>query len=144
MTCEASQNKRLAQRVYATGRDRSRVNPTIPGYLNDLVTLQQKQPKFYQYLQDSGFFVYGFLPGDSLPLLLTRRLKRQYAYTARGSQGGVTGFTFLKVALTRRMATRHTTAQYAEALKNSQQTTAKKTAEHGKTRMSKDEQASSR
>ena len=30
MTCEASQNKRLAQRVYATGRDRSRVNPTIP------------------------------------------------------------------------------------------------------------------
>ena len=29
MTCEASQNKRLAQRVYATGRDRSRVNPTI-------------------------------------------------------------------------------------------------------------------
>ena len=29
VTCEASQNKRLAQRVYATGRDRSRVNPTI-------------------------------------------------------------------------------------------------------------------
>ena len=40
MTCEASQNKRLAQRVYATGRDRSRVNPTIVdifrGYLKRL------------------------------------------------------------------------------------------------------------
>ena len=34
VTCEASQNKRLAQRVYATGRDRSRVNPTIQGYRN--------------------------------------------------------------------------------------------------------------
>ena len=35
MTCEASQNKRLAQRVYATGRDRSRVNPTIMAHQFD-------------------------------------------------------------------------------------------------------------
>ena len=42
------------------------------------------------------------------------------------------------------MATRHITAQYAEALKemcqNSKQTTAKNHAEHSKTRMARDEQ----
>ena len=42
------------------------------------------------------------------------------------------------------MATRHITAQYAEALKemcqNSKQTTAKNHAEHGKTGMARDEQ----
>ena len=29
----------------------------LHGYLNDMVTLQQKQPKFYQYLRDGGFVV---------------------------------------------------------------------------------------
>ena len=60
------------------------------------------------------------------------------------SQGGVIGFTLRKGALTRWMATRHITAQYAEALKemcqNSKQTTDKNQAEHGKTRMAKYEQ----
>ena len=60
------------------------------------------------------------------------------------SQGGVIGFTLRKGTLTRLMATRHITAQCAEALKemcqNSKQTTAKNHAEHSKTMMARYEQ----
>ena len=37
--------------------DRGNCVRHMPGYLNDMVTLQQKQPKFYQYLRDGGFVV---------------------------------------------------------------------------------------
>ena len=117
----------------------------LPGYLNDMVTQQQKQPKFYQYLRDGGFVV----------LLSSRRCNagatevtdqalEQTINRDGRSQGGVIGFTLRKGALTRWMATRHITAQYAEALtemcQNSKQTTAKNHAGHSKTRMARDEQ----
>ena len=115
----------------------------LPEYLNDMVTLQQKQPKFYQYLRDGGFVVqlssrrYNAVATDqALEQTINREVKRQ---------GGVIGFILRKGALTCWKATRHITAQYTEALKemyqNSKQTTAKNhQAEHSKARMTWDEQ----
>ena len=37
--------------------DRGNYVRYLPGYLNGMVTLQQKQPKFYEYLRDGGFVV---------------------------------------------------------------------------------------
>ena len=37
--------------------DRGNYVRYLPGYMNDMLTLQQKQPKFYQYLRDCGFVV---------------------------------------------------------------------------------------
>ena len=56
--------------------DRGNYVRYLPGYLNDMVTLQQNRPKFYQYLREVDL-LYGCLPGDSMPLLLTKRLNRQ-------------------------------------------------------------------
>ena len=103
----------------------------LPGYLNDMVTLQQKQPKFYQYLRDGGFVVR--LSSRRFNAVVTSRALEQTINSEGNSQGGVVGFTLRKGALTRWMATRHITAQYAEVLKeirqNSKQTTAKNHAE---------------
>ena len=91
---------------------------------------------------DRGNYV-RYLPGhlnDMVTLKLEHTINREGK-----SQGGVIGFTLRKGALTRWMATKHITAQHAEALKemcqNSKQTTAKKNhAEHSKTRMARDDQ----
>lgn len=37
--------------------DRGNYGRYLPGYINDMITLQEKQPKSYQYLQDGGFVV---------------------------------------------------------------------------------------
>ena len=37
--------------------DRGNYVRYLPGYLNGMVTLQQKQPQFYEYLRDGGFVV---------------------------------------------------------------------------------------
>ena len=113
----------------------------LPGYLNDMVTLQQKQPKYYQYLRYGGFVVrlssrrFNAVATDQALEHINREVK---------SQIGVIGFTLRKDALTRWMATRHITAQYTEALKemcqNSKQTAAKNHAEHSKTGMARDGQ----
>ena len=78
-----------------------------------------------------------------MPLLVTKRLNRQYTVRGRArevSSGSPCG----RALYTRWMATRHIAAQYAEALKemcqNSKQTTANNHAEHNKTRMARDEQ----
>ena len=122
--------------------DRGNYVRYLPGYLNDMVTLQQKQPKFYQYLRDGGFVVR--LSSRRFNAVATDQALEQTINREGKSQGGVIGFTLRKGALTRWMATRHITAQYAEALKEmcqkSKQTTAKNHAEHGKTRMARDEQ----
>ena len=113
--------------------DRGNYVRYLPGYRNDMVTLQQKQPMFYQYLRDGGFVVRRF------NAVATDRALEQTINRKGKSQGGVTGFTFRKGALTRWMATRHITAHYAKILKemcqNSKQTTDKNHAEHSKTRM---------
>ena len=87
----------------------------LPGYLNDMVTLQQKQPKFYQYLRDGGCVVR--LSSRRFNAVATDQAVEQTINRERKSQGGVIGFTLQKGALTRWMATTHITAQYAEALK---------------------------
>ena len=111
----------------------------LPGYLNDMVTLQQKQPRFYQYLRDGGIVVR--LSSRRFNAVTTDQGLEQTINREGKSQRGV---TLWKGALTRWMATRHITAQYAEALKetcqNSKQTTAKNHAKHSKTRMASDEQ----
>lgn len=122
--------------------DRGNYAKYLPGYLNDMVSLQEKHPKSYQYLQEGGFVV--------------RRTSRRFNAVASDqaleqtinregkSQGGVIGFTLRKGALTRWMVTRHVTAQYTEAFKElcDQQPDVGDTyhAEHGKTRMARDEQ----
>ena len=107
-----------------------------------MVTLQQKRPKFYQYLRDGGFVVR--LSSRRFNAVATDKALEQTINREGKSQGGVTGFTLRKGALTRWIATRHITAQYAEAIRemcqNSKQTTAKNHAEHGKPRMARDEQ----
>ena len=107
-----------------------------------MVTLQQKQPKFYQYLRDGGFVVR--LSSMRFNAVATEQALEQTINREEKSQGGVIGFTLRKGALTPWMATRHITAQYAEAVKemcqNSKQTTAQNNAEHSKTRMARDEQ----
>ena len=122
--------------------DRGNYVRYLPGCLNDMVTLQRKQPKFYQYLLDGGFVVR--LSSRRFNAVATDHALEQTINREGKSQGGVIGFTLRKGALTRWMATRHVTAQYAEALKemcqNSKQTTAKNHAEHSKTRMARDEQ----
>ena len=42
---------------WSRAADRDNYVRYLPGYLNDMVTRQQKQPKFYQYLRDGGFVV---------------------------------------------------------------------------------------
>ena len=107
-----------------------------------MVTLQQKQPQFYQYLRDGGFVVR--MSSRRFNAVATDQAVEQTINREGKSQGGVLWFTLRKGALTRWMATRHITAQYAEALKevcqNSKQTSAKNHAEHAKTRMARDEQ----
>ena len=107
-----------------------------------MVTLHQKRPKFYHYLRDGGFVVR--LSSRRCNAVATDKALEQTINREGKSQGGVIGFTLRKGALTRWMATRHITAQYAESLRkmcqNSKQTTAKNHAEHGKTRMTRDEQ----
>ena len=95
--------------------DRGNYVRYLPGYLNDMVTLQQKQPKFYQYLRDGGFVVR--LSFTRFNAVATDQALEQTINREGKSQGGVIGFTLRKGALTRWMATRHITAQYAEALK---------------------------
>ena len=113
----------------------------LPGYLNDMVTLQQKQPKFYQYLRYGGFVVR--LSSRRFNAVATDQALEHINREGK-SQIGVIGFTLRKGALTRWMATRHITAQYAEALKemcqNSKQTAAKNHTELNKTGMARDEQ----
>ena len=108
-----------------------------------MVTLQQKQQTFYQYLRDGGFVVR--LSSRRFNAVASDQALEQTINREGKSQGGVIGFTLRKGALTRWMATRHIIAQYAETLKemcqNSKQTTAKNYAAHGKTRMARDEQA---
>ena len=122
--------------------DRGNYVRYLPGYLNDMVTLQQEQPKFYQYLRDGGFVVR--LSSMRFNAVATDQALEQTINREGKSQGGVIGFTLRKGALPRWMATRHITAQYAEALKemcqNSKQTTAKNHAEHSKTMMARYEQ----
>ena len=97
----------------------------FPGYLNDMVTLQHKQPKFFQYLRYGGFVVR--LSSRRFNAVATDQALEQTINRKEKSQGGVIGFTLRKGALTRWMATRHITAQYAEDMcQNSKHTTAKK------------------
>ena len=117
--------------------DRGNYVRYLPGYLNDMVTLQQKQPKFYQYLRDGGFVVR--LSSRRFNAVATDQALEQTINREGKSQGGVIGFTLRKGALTRWMATRHITAQYA-VCQNSKQTTAKNHTEHSNTRMARDEQ----
>jgi len=121
--------------------DRGNYVRYLPGYLNDMITLQQKQPKSYKYLQDGGFVVRrssGRFNAVASDQALEQTINREGK-----SQGGVIGFTLRKGALTRWMVTRHITAQYTEAFKelchSSKEATINKHAEHGKTRMARDE-----
>ena len=57
--------------------DRGNYVRYLPGYLNGMVTLQQKQPQFYEYLRDGGFVV-RLSSRRCNALLLTKRLNRQY------------------------------------------------------------------
>ena len=122
--------------------DRGNYVRYLPGYLNDMVTLQQKQPKFDQYLRYGGSVVR--LSSRRFNAVATDQAFEQTINREGKSQIGDIGFTLRKGALTRWMATRHITAQYAEALKemcqNSKQTAAKNHAEHRKTGMARDGQ----
>ena len=62
--------------------DRGNYVRYLPRYLNDMVTLQQKPNQSFTNIFEMVNLLYGCLPGDSMPLLLTKRLNRQY--TARG------------------------------------------------------------
>ena len=97
---------------------------------------------FYQYLRDGGFVIR--LSSRRFNAVATDQAHEQTINGEGKSQGGVIGFTLRMDALSRWMATRHITAQYAEAHKemcqNSKQTSAKSHAEHSKTRMARDEQ----
>ena len=95
--------------------DRGNYVRYLPGYLNDMVTLQQKQPKFYQYLRDGEFVVR--LSSRRLNAVATDQALEQTIHREGKSHGGVIGFPLRKGALTHWMATRHITAQYAEAIK---------------------------
>jgi len=104
-----------------------------------MITLQEKQPKSYQYLQDGGFVV--------------RRSSRRFSAIASDqaleqtvnrdgkSQGGVIGFTLRKGALTRWMVTRHITEQYTEAFKelchSNKEAKITNHSEHGQTTMAR-------
>ena len=109
--------------------DRGNYIRYVPGYLNGMVTLQQKRPKFYEYLRDGGIVVQ--LSSRRFNAVATDQALEQTINPEGKSQGGVIGFILRKGSLTCWMATRHITAQYAEALKemgqNSNQTTAKTT-----------------
>ena len=80
-----------------------------------MITLQEKQPKSYQYLRDGGFAVrrssrcFNAVASD-------QALEQTINHDGK-SQGGVIGFTLRKGALTRWMVTRHIIAQYTEAFK---------------------------
>ena len=74
----------------------------LPGYLNDMVTLQQKKP-FYQYLRDGGFVVR--LSSRRFNDVATDQAVEQTINREGESHGGVIGFTLRKGALTRWMAT---------------------------------------
>ena len=124
--------------------DRGNYARYLPGYINDMITLQEKQPKSYQYLQNGGFVV--------------RRSSRRFNAVASDqaleqtinrdgkSQGGVIGFTLRKGTLTpvtHWMVTRHITAQYTEAFKelchSNKEEKITNHSEHGQTRMARDE-----
>lgn len=114
----------------------------LPGYLQDMVSLQENHPKSYQYLHDGGFVVRRSLKrfnGVASDQALEQTINREGKI-----QGGVIGFTLRKGALTRWMVTRHVTAQYTEAFKvlcdGDTEAAAQNHAEHGKTRMARDEQ----
>ena len=83
--------------------DRGNYIRYLPGYLNDMVTLQQKQPQFYQYLRGGGFVVR--LSSRRFNAVATDQALEQTINREGKSQGGVIGFTLRKGALTRWMAT---------------------------------------
>ena len=122
--------------------DRGNYVRYLPGYLNDMVTLQQKQQKFYQYLRYGRFVIR--LSSRRFNAVATDQALEQTINREGKRQIGVIGFTLRNGALTRWMATRHITSQYAEALKemcqNIKQTAAKNHAEHSKRGMARDEQ----
>ena len=113
-----------------------------PGYQNDMVTLQQEQPKFYQYLQDGGFSV-SWSSRRTCSVASDQALE-QTINRERKSHGGVIGFTLRKGALSCWMATRYITAQYTETVEEmgqySTQSTYTNHAEHSKTRIAMDDQ----
>ncbi len=71
-----------------------------------MVTLQQKRPKFYEYLRDGGIVVQ--LSSRRLNAVTTDQALEQTIHREGKSQGGVIWFTLRKGALTRWMATRQT------------------------------------
>ena len=80
-----------------------------------MVTLQQKQPKFYQYLHDGEFVVrWSF---RRFIVVATDYGHEQAMNCERKSQGGVIGFTLRKGAHSRWMATSYITALHENAPK---------------------------
>ena len=95
--------------------DRGNYVRYLPGYLNDMATLQQKQLTFYPFLRDSGFVVW--LSSRRFNVVATDQALEHTINREGKSQGGVIRFTLRKGVITSWMATRQITAQYAEALK---------------------------
>ena len=65
----------------------------LPEYLNDMVTLQEKQPKFYQYLRDGGFVVQ--LSSRQCNAVATDQALAQTINRKVKSQGSAIGFTLI-------------------------------------------------
>ena len=84
--------------------DRGNYARYLPGYINDMITLQEKQPKSYQYLQDGGFVVRR--SSRCFNAVASDQALEQTINRDGKSQGGVIGFTSRKGALTRWMVTR--------------------------------------
>jgi hypothetical protein len=56
--CEISHLIAVCETIpWCRAADRGNYGRYLPGYINDMITLQEKQPKSYQYLQDGGFVV---------------------------------------------------------------------------------------
>lgn len=116
--------------------DRGNYAKYLPGYLHDMISLQEMHPKSYQYLQEGGFVVRRSL--HRFNAVASDQALEQTINREGKSQGGVIGFTL------RKGATRHITAQYTEAFKElchgNSEIASTHHAEHGKTRIIRDEQ----
>jgi len=122
--------------------DRGNYAKYLPGYLNDMLSLRELHPQSYQYLQEGGFVVRRSL--RRFNAVASDQALEQTINREGKSQGGVIGFTLRKGALTRWMVTRHVTAKYTEAFKElcdgDTEVASTNHAEHGKTKMVRDEQ----
>ena len=95
--------------------DRGNYARYLPGYLNDMLTLQKKHPKSYQYLHEGGFVVRRSL--HQFNAVASDQALEQTINREGKSQGGVKGFTLRKGALTRWMVTRlsqHNTQRHSK------------------------------